>query len=58
MSLKDSWKSTGVELGHAFKDLGKTIVKTASVAINKADEWANGDENKEAQKEENKEENK
>ena len=44
MSLKDSWKETGKGLGNAFKDLGKTLVKTASTAMNKADEWANGDE--------------
>lgn len=55
MSLKDSWKSTGTELGHAFKDLGKTLVKTATVAVNKADEWANGDEKKDASNEEKKE---
>ena len=51
MSLKDSWKATGTGLGHAFRDLGKTIVKSASTAINKADEWANG-EDKEQPKEE------
>jgi len=44
MSLKDSWKATGTGLGHAFRDLGKTIVKSASTAVNKADKWANGDE--------------
>ena len=56
MSLKDNWKATGVSLGHAFKDLGKTLVKTASVAVDKVDQWANGDEEKptEAPKEENK----
>ena len=44
MSLKDSWKATGTGLGHAFRDLGKTLVKTASTAVTKADEWANRDE--------------
>ena len=46
MSLKDSWKATGSGLGNAFKDLGKTLVKTASTAISKADQWANGDDDK------------
>ena len=44
MSLKDNCKSTGTELGHAFRDLGKTLVKTASTAVKKVDNWANGDE--------------
>ena len=39
--LKDSWKETGVGLGHAFRDLGKTLVKTGAKAVKKADEWAN-----------------
>lgn len=39
--LKDSWKETGVELGHAFRDLGKTLLKTGSKAVKKVDEWAN-----------------
>ena len=44
MSLKDSWKATGTGLGHAFRDLGKTIVKSASTAVQKADQWANSDD--------------
>ena len=53
MSLKDNWKATGTGLGHAFRDLGKTLVKTASTAVKKVDDWANGDEEepKEEQKE-------
>ncbi len=39
--LKSTWKETGKELGHAFKGLGKSIVKTGSKAMKKADEWAN-----------------
>ncbi len=39
--LKDSWKETGVGLGHAFRDLGKTLIKTGAKAVKKADEWAN-----------------
>ena len=42
--LKDTWKETGVGLGHAFRDLGKTLIKTGAKAVNKANEWANGDE--------------
>lgn len=42
--LKDSWKETGVGLGHAFRDLGKTLIKTGAKAVKKADEWANSDE--------------
>lgn len=43
-SLKDNWKKTGVGLGHAFRDLGKSIIRSGSYAVNKADAWANEDE--------------
>lgn len=49
MSLKDSWKETGVSLGHAFRDLGKTLVKTVKTGAVKVDEWANGKETQGAQ---------
>lgn len=39
--LKGAWKETGVGLGHAFRDLGKTLIKTGATAMKKADEWAN-----------------
>lgn len=39
--LKDNWKDTGAALGHAFRDLGKTLIKTGATAMKKADEWAN-----------------
>ena len=42
MSLKDNWKATGAGFGQAFKELGKTLIKTASTAAEKADRWANG----------------
>ena len=45
--LKDAWKETGRGLGHAFRDLGKTLVKTGTKAVKKADEWANRDDNEE-----------
>ncbi len=44
MSLRDSWKETGVGLGHAFRDLGKTLVKTVKTGAEKVDNWANGNE--------------
>ncbi len=43
--LRENWKETGVGLGHAFKNLGKSIVKSVKVGVVKADEWANGDDN-------------
>ena len=43
--LKDSWKETGVGLGHAFRDLGKTLIKTGAKAVKKADDWAHREEN-------------
>ena len=55
MSLKDNWKATGSGLGNAFKDLGKTLVKTASTAVDKVDKWANGEDEKEEIKEETQE---
>ena len=44
MSTKDDWKQTGKELGHAFKGLGKTILKTAKAGADKAVEWAERDD--------------
>ena len=41
--LKETWKETGVGLGHAFRDLGKALIKTGANAVKKADEWANRD---------------
>lgn len=40
--FKDSWKQTGTELGHAFRDLGKTLIKTGKKGVDSAVEWANG----------------
>lgn len=39
--LRGTWKETGVSLGHAFRDLGKTLIKTGAKVVKKADEWAN-----------------
>lgn len=49
--LKDSWKETGVGLGHAFRDLGKTLVKTGSKAVKKLDNWANQENGEQEQPE-------
>ena len=43
MALRDEWKQTGKDLGHAFEGLGKTVVRTLRVGVDKADEWANND---------------
>lgn len=50
--LRGSWKETGVSLGHAFRDLGKTLVKTGAKVVKKADEWANEDQKNDAEKQE------
>ena len=47
--LKETWKETGKGLGHAFKDLGKTLIKSADVAVDKAEEWAHSDNAQQAQ---------
>ena len=44
MSLKQNWKDTGVSLGHAFRDLGKTLVKTVKTGAEKVDNWVNDEE--------------
>ena len=39
--LKESWKSTGKNLGHAFRDLGKTLIVSGKEAV----DWAEGNQN-------------
>ena len=51
-SLKDDWKETGKDLGGAFKQLGKSIVKSGAVVVNKANYWAERDDAKEAARKE------
>lgn len=46
--LRGTWKDTGTSLGHAFRDLGKTLIKTGATAARKADNWANGENSAEA----------
>lgn len=38
--LKNSWKGTGKELGHAFKGLGKNIINSGKKGVDKAVDWA------------------
>ena len=45
MSLRDQWKQTGTGLGHAFRDLGKTLVKSAANVARKAENWADNEDN-------------
>ncbi len=42
-NLKNNWKETGTNLGHAFRDLAKTLVKTGAEGMKKAEKWANDD---------------
>lgn len=49
--LKTNWKEAGTGIGHAFRDLGKTLIKTGATAMRKADEWANSEEEAEGQTE-------
>ena len=37
---KAEWKQTGTELGHAFKGLGKPLVRTIKTGTDKAMDWA------------------
>ena len=41
---KEQWKSTGKELGGAFEDLAKTLVRSAATGIEHAEKWANNEE--------------
>ncbi len=41
--LRGTWKDTGKGLGHAFRDLGKTLIKSGATAVKKVDKWANGE---------------
>ena len=51
-SLKDDWKETGKDLGGAFKQLGKSIVKSGATVVGKANDWAERDDAKEEAKKE------
>lgn len=45
--LRGTWKETGTSLGHAFRDLGKTLIKTGVTAAKKVDKWVNTEDNSE-----------
>ncbi len=51
-SLKEDWKETGKDLGGAFNRLGKSIVKSGAIVVNKANDWAERDDAKEAARKE------
>ncbi|MBO4460184.1 MAG: hypothetical protein J5778_05955 [Clostridiales bacterium] len=44
MALRDDWKNTGKDLGNAFANLGKTLVKSGADVAHKADNLVNGDD--------------
>ena len=44
--IKDGWKSAGKDLGHAFKNFGKTVLKSARTVVDKADDKCNKSEEK------------
>ena len=44
MALKDEWKETGKDIGHAFNSLGKTLIRSASKGVEAAEKWANEEE--------------
>lgn len=58
VSLRDNWKQTGIGLGNAFRDLGKSIVKTVATGAKKADDWANREDKPAEKQEEDKQEEK
>ena len=51
-SLKEDWKETGKDLGGAFKQLGKSIIKSGATVVDKANDWAERDDAKEAARKE------
>ncbi len=53
MALNNEWKDTGKSLGGAFANLGKTLIKTAKVGVDKAEAWADDKDPEKAVPEEN-----
>lgn len=47
-TLKEEWAQTGKEVVSALESLGKSLVRSAKAGIEKLDEWANSDVNKES----------
>lgn len=48
---RKEWKETGEELGGAFINLAKSLIKTGAEGVKKAEEWAEEDDNAGAKKE-------
>ena len=48
-TLKEEWAQTGKEVVSALESLGKSLVRSAKAGIEKLDEWANSDVNKETE---------
>lgn len=40
-TLKESWSKTGKSFGTAFSGLGKSLVRTVGVTVQKVNKWAN-----------------
>ncbi len=47
---KAEWKESGTELGHAFKNFGKTFVRSAETTTDKVVDWADDVTKKEGEK--------
>ncbi len=46
--LKKQWQETGKDLSKAFMTLGKAVVESAKVGIDKAGEWLDKKETKQS----------
>ena len=49
---KEDWKNVGRGFAGAFKSLGKSVVKSVQTGVDKAGEWAERDDAREAAKKE------
>lgn len=47
---KQEWKEAGKGLGHAFEGLAKTVIRSAAYGVDKAEAWAEGNENAQPEK--------
>ncbi|MBR6772747.1 MAG: hypothetical protein IKM29_05085 [Clostridia bacterium] len=54
---KEDWKNTGKGFANAFKGLGKTVVKTVKTGVDKAGDWADRDDARQAAEKEAAEKN-
>lgn len=53
MASKEEWKETGKGLGGAFTKLAKTTIRSVKAGVEKAEEWAESDENNPVQHDSN-----